>query len=126
MNKHWIKAWISDLDAHNLARLDDKCWRFAWECALVAGEQGDNEGWLPGPADLGWRLRRDTKEVERLLAQLEGVGITKSYRRRGHVKWKLPNFKKQQAAVPARDRKRAQRSDNGRYSESITAKEIFS
>jgi len=112
MNKFWVKLHISTLADADLAMIDDEAtrtqsaWRFFIECLMICGEADDNEGWLPCDRNLAWRLRRDEENVGELLRRLKDAGMVAKSRQG----WRVINFAKYQAPVPARERKAASRA----------------
>lgn len=108
LNRHWIKLWLEVLDDPKMGGLPDDLWRLAIELFLVAGENGNN-GKIPEKSALSWRLRRRENDLEILLKKLETTGIVRQLK----TGWVVSRFKKRQSAVPALDRKRAERSHDG-------------
>jgi hypothetical protein len=105
INRFWVKDWICSLDDSRIATLPDSTWRVAKECTLVAGEYGTKQGYLPPLPELAFRLRRQEGELAPHLETLVEVDYLVSLKRGLRVK----NWEKRQSAVPALERKRAQR-----------------
>jgi len=71
----WVKLYTEILDDPKLGRLDDALkWRFI-QLILLAGEC-DQEGLIPLYLDdLSWRLRVDSKKLDKDLSLLEDLGL---------------------------------------------------
>jgi len=108
MGMPWIKLYTEILDEPKLGRLSDALkWRFVQLC-LLAGEC-DAEGYLVSGTeampedDIAWRLRLDVNELQKSLAELEGVGLVE-LDRDGDI-WFVKNFSKRQGRSQSEKRK---------------------
>jgi hypothetical protein len=106
-NRHWVKAWLRILDDPKLGSLPDETWRFAVECILVAGENGET-GHIPEANQLAWRLRKTPSKIAKNLQVLLDIDFLVA----DDDGTKVKNFAKYQSRVPDAVRKQAQRAKN--------------
>jgi len=110
--KYWIKLYTEILDDRKMGMLSDRLYRRTVEMLALAGEM-DEEGLLPVPSDMAWRLRLNDEELETDLVELARVGILDQ--RDGQ--WWVTHFSERQAPSPVAKRvaeyRKRKRSDNG-------------
>jgi len=103
-SKYWLKLYYEILDDPKMGRLPDKQWRRVIEFFLMAGEV-DQEGILPPPADMAWRLRITEDELMDTLMELENIGILTD----AGEHWIVTRFAARQAPVDNAERQRRYR-----------------
>lgn len=99
--KYWIKLYHEILDDPKMGRLPDRLWRRTIEMFLLAGEMDQEDGRLPAPSDMSWRLRVSDDELEADLAELERIGLLT---RLSDGAWTVTNFANRQAARTSTER----------------------
>lgn len=92
--RHWIKFYIEYLEEPKWATLPDRLWRRAAEFNLMAAINRA-DGRLPTPAQMAWKLRKDTSEIELDLNQLASPG-TDIVRRLPDGGWEVVDFLERQ------------------------------
>lgn len=105
MADYWLKLYIEILDDPKMATLPDRVWRRVIELFLCA-KKLNKDGHLPDTRQLAWMLRMNADELEMDMAQIAHTGIVV----REVNGWFIPRFQERQAAVPAVERKRQERS----------------
>jgi DnaD/phage-associated family protein len=108
-SKIWIKLYIEILEDPKMGRLTNHLWRRAIELFLLAGKDG-NDGALPPVEEMEWILRLSKDKLLEDLHNLAEAGVVQQTE---PTKWMVTNFAKRQAAVPAAERMRKQRSRDG-------------
>jgi len=103
-SKYWAKLWIEILDDPKMGRMTDRLFRRTIELILLAKEL-DQEGLLPPPPDIAWRLRLKEDDLLTDLADLASVGVV--HHERGN--WIVTNFNKRQSKIPGAERVRLHR-----------------
>ena len=73
-SKYWIKLYHEILDDPKMGKMPDRLWRRTIELFLIAGEF-DQDGTLPTPEDISWRLRLTENETLDDMNYLVLVGI---------------------------------------------------
>lgn len=105
-SRYWIKLYQEILDDPKMGRLSDALFRRAIELFLLAGDY-DQEGLLPGNADISWRLRVPEDALATQMAELRSYGIL-SQDEQG--RWSVTHFKERQSADSSTQRMRHYRS----------------
>jgi DnaD/phage-associated family protein len=100
-NTFWIKLYHEVLDDPKMARLTDRLWRRVVELFLLAGETG-SDGNIAGTSDIAWRLRVNSKTLQKDLEIIESLGIIQPTSKG----WLVVNFEKRNAPIPGTDRVR--------------------
>ena len=74
-SKYWIKLYHEIIDDPKMMRMPDEMFAKTIKLFLLAGDH-DQDGELPSPEDIAWRLRYDPGDVDVTLRYLERNGIT--------------------------------------------------
>jgi hypothetical protein len=100
-SKYWIKLYHEILDDPKMGRMPDRLWRRTIELFLLAGELNEN-GLLPEPRDIAWRLRLSDNDIAEDLSFLETYNIV--HQKDG--RYIITKFADRQSAMSSAERSR--------------------
>jgi hypothetical protein len=103
---YWVKLYIEILDDPKMGVMNDRIWRRAIECLLLAKEYG-NDGTLPPIDQMAWRLRLPEKELKDEVEELMEVRFLEQSKNGNLV---VKSFAERQGPLTATQRARAHRS----------------
>jgi hypothetical protein len=103
---YWLKLWFDILNDPKVQILDDHTWRRFVEILLIAGMENEG-GFLPTPAEMAWKLRTTTEDIESVLNIL--MKLRKPIIVKENNRFKIKNFEKRQAKISGADRQRGYR-----------------
>ena len=107
-SKYWIKLYHEILDDPKMGQLSDRLWRRAVEFFLMAGDV-DEDGRLPSPSDMAWRLRISEEELIQDLQALSADGIEIVEHVDWTEDWVVTKFEDRQGPVSDVERQRQSR-----------------
>lgn len=94
--RYWIKLYTEILDDPKMGRLSDREYRTCITLFALAGRE-DNDGKLPPPVDMAWRLRMDSTELLEDMRALERLNILEEH----DGTWAVRKWQERQAKAPS-------------------------
>ena len=104
-SKYWIKLYHEIIDDPKMMRMPDEMFAKTIKLFLLAGDH-DQDGELPSPEDIAWRLRYDPSDVDVTLRYLERNGIISQ---NGSGAWCISKWADRQGPISGAERVRRHR-----------------